>query len=235
MSFEDTYWSTEHVEKLYKAENPEQALIQPIIAKHVTKTNPAHLLDYGCGDAYLAKILPDNIKIDLYDKNQKSLEKVFQTLNKENCKRLYDENDFPKDFYDCIVLSFVLVCIKSIEEQYGVLKRLRAALKKDSGTLIITNSHPCFLQYEFTSFKTDLNPENYNYFNTGSPYQVSIKQPGKNSFVTFTDYQWKLSDWINTAIKCGFTLQEILEIPDQSYKDLIGNKLYPSFLILKFK
>ena len=100
MSFKDTYWSTEKVKQLYKAENPEQAIIQPIIAKQVVELIPTHILDYGCGDAYMAKILPDNINVDLYDINQQSLESVFHTLNKSNCKRLYDENDFPNNFYD---------------------------------------------------------------------------------------------------------------------------------------
>ncbi len=235
MSFKDTYWNTEEVERLYKAENPEQAIIQPIIAKQIVELNPAHILDYGCGDAYMAKILPDNINIDLYDRNQQSLEKVFQTLNKPNCKRLYDESDFQNDFYDCIVLSFVLVCVDSLEDQYRILRKLRAALKKSSGTLIITNSHPCFLQYEFTAFKTNLSPENFNYFNNGNPYEVSIKQPNGNPAVTFTDYQWQLSVWINMAIECGFALQEMIEVTDQPYKNLTENKLYPPFLILKFK
>jgi hypothetical protein len=235
MSFKDTYWSTEEVERLYKAENPEQAIIQPIIAKQVVELSPSYILDYGCGDAYMAKILPDNINIDLYDRNQQSLEKVFQTLNKPNCKRLYDESDFQNDFYDCIVLSFVLVCVDSLEDQYRILRKLKTALNKSSGRLIITNSHPCFLQYEFTAFKTNLSPENFNYFNNGNPYEVSIKQPNGNPAVTFTDYQWQLSVWINMAIECGFALQEMIEVTDQPYKDLTENKLYPPFLILKFK
>ncbi len=235
MSFKDTYWSTEEVERLYKADNPEQAIIQPIIAKQVVGLNPDHILDYGCGDAYMAKILPDNINVDLYDRNQESLEKVFSKLKKQNCKRLYDENDFPSDFYDCIVLSFVLVCVDSLEEQYRIMKKLRTALKKYSGTLIITNSHPCFLQYEFTAFKTNLDPEKFNYFNNGNPYEVSIKQPKGSPAVTFMDYQWQLSVWVNMAIECGFVLQEMIEVPDQPYKDLTENKLYPPFLILKFK
>ncbi|MBK8699812.1 MAG: hypothetical protein IPN29_09855 [Saprospiraceae bacterium] len=86
MSFKDTYWSTEEVERLYKAENPEQAIIQPIIAKQVVELNPAHILDYGCGDAYMAKILPDNINIDLYDRNQQSLEKYFKHLISQTVK-----------------------------------------------------------------------------------------------------------------------------------------------------
>jgi hypothetical protein len=235
MSFKDTYWSTEEVEKLYRAENPEQAIIQPIIANQVLKQTPTQILDYGCGDAYLAKILPDHINIDLYDRNQLSLEKVFSTLNKSNCKRILDENDFPENFYDCIVLSFVLVCVDSLEDQYRILRKLKTALKNSSGTLIITNSHPCFLQYEFTAFKTNLNPQNFNYFSNGNSYEVSIKQPTGNPAVTFTDYQWQLSIWINVAIECGFILQEMIEVPDQHYKDLSNNKLYPPFLILKFK
>lgn len=101
--------------------------------------------------------------------------------------------------------------------------------------LIVTNSHPCFLQYEFTAFKTNLSPEDFDYFNNGNPYEVSIKQPYGNPAVTFTDYQWQLSTWINMAIDCGFSLKEMIEVPDQSYKDLTANKLCSPFLILKFK
>ncbi|MEP2445755.1 MAG: class I SAM-dependent methyltransferase [Balneola sp.] len=234
MSFEDTYWNTKNVAELYKAENPEQAIIQPLIAKHVMGKNPEHILDYGCGDAFLAKILPDTIGIDLYDRNQESLEQVFSSLDKENCKRLFSEDEFPTDYYDCIVLSFVLVCIDNLDDQIRIFKKLRKSLKKSSGTLIITNSHPCFIQYDFTAFETELNTKNFNYFNNGKPYQVSIKQPNGNDPITFVDYQWQLSVWINAAIDSGFTLQEMVEIPDEPYKDLDENKLYPPFLILKF-
>ena len=235
MSFENTYWSTEQVQLLYNAENPEQAIIQPIITKIIQGLKPEQVLDYGCGDAFMAKLLSPLIKIDLYDRNQKSLDKIFSELQKDNCKRLYSEEEILGDFYDCIVLSFVLVCIDTEEEQYRIMRKLRSSLKQDGGTLIITNSHPCFLQHEFTAFKTSLTPDNFNYAEGGKPYNVSIKQPLGFPSVTFTDYQWQLSFWINMAIECGFQLHEMIEIPDTSYKNLPENKLYPPFLILKFK
>jgi|AntRauTorcE11898_2_1112593.scaffolds.fasta_scaffold21048_2 SAM-dependent methyltransferase len=234
MNFKHTYWSSDQVELLYNAENPEQALIQPIITKMIQDLNPTHILDYGCGDAYMAKLLSPDIKVDLYDRNQKSLDKVFQSIERENCFKISSENEIPENLYDCIVLSFVLVCIDSEEEQARIIKKLRSALKKGSGTLIITNSHPCFLQYEFTAFNTSFEPSNFNYFKNGQPYDVSIKQPNNNPSVTFTDYQWQLSFWINLAIECGFELKKMIEVPDKSYKDLKENKLYPPFLILKF-
>lgn len=234
MIFEKSYWNSGKAVDFFHAENPERKIIQPKIAEHVLRYKPNHILDYGCGDGYLATILPKDIKIDLFDKNEIILKETFERLDSKNCFTLKNEKFIKENFYDVITLNFVLVCIDSKEEQKRILNLLYKSLKF-GGVLIITNSHPCFLQYKYTAFHTSFKPTSYIYNDEGQPYVVNINQPENKPIQSFTDYKWKLSFWVNLAIDCKYILLELLEIADEDFKNLKGNDLYPPFLILKFK
>lgn len=234
MTFENSFWNSSSVFELYRADNPERALIQPLIAGIVNKLKPARLLDFGCGDAYVERLIDSDIKVDLFDKNVSALEQTHKLLDRPNCSIILDEDQLCSNAYDCIILSFVLVCVESEDEQERILRTLKK-VKTEGGTLIMVNSHPCFLQYDFTAFKTSFDKEDFLYLEEGFPYEVTIKQPDHKSSISFTDYHWTLSFWINKAIECGFDLEEVVEIPDHSYKDLGGNDSYPPFLILNFR
>ncbi len=91
MTFENSYWNSNSVFDLYKAENPEQELIQPIIAEIINELKPEHLLDFGCGDGFLEHLIDPKVKIDLYDRNVSALIKTHETLNRPNCNIIINE------------------------------------------------------------------------------------------------------------------------------------------------
>ncbi len=233
MTFEDSFWNTDSVFNFYEAENPERELIQPIVAKLVDDLCPERLLDFGCGDAYIERLLDAKIQVDLYDKNIRSLEREHQLLNRPTCRIIRSKNDIPSDYYDCVLLSFVLVCVDTKEEQKKIFRSISKALKK-SGTLLLVGSHPCFLQYDFAAFRTSFEKDAFPYLTEAVPYTVWINQPDGKPPISFVDYHWTLSFWVNRAIECGFDLAELIEIPDGDYKNLNRNKNYPPFLIMKF-
>lgn len=234
MTFENSYWNSDAVFDLYRAENPERALIQPIIAGMVNRLRPARVLDFGCGDAYVERLIDSDVKVDLFDKNAGALEEAHKLLNRPNCNVVLNEDELCGNAYDCIILSFVLVCVETEEEQERILRKLKE-VKTESGTLIMVNSHPCFLQYDFAAFETSFDKDSFPYLEEGSPYQLTIKQPSHKPSVSFTDYHWTFSFWVNKAIECGFDLEDVVEVADHSYKDLKGNELYPPFLIMNFR
>jgi len=234
MTFENSYWNSGSVFDLYRAENPERALIQPIIAGMVNRLRPARVLDFGCGDAYVERLIDSDITVDLFDKNVSALEQAHKLLNRPNCNVILNDDQLCSHVYDCIILSFVLVCVESEEEQERILKTLKG-VKTEGGTLIMANTHPCFLQYNFAAFETSFDQESFPYLKEGLPYEVTIKQPDHKPSITFTDYHWTFSFWVNKAIECGFDLAEIVEVADRPYKDLHGNDLYPPFLIMNFR
>lgn len=233
MTFKNSYWNSESVYELYEAENPERELIQPIIAELVNELSPARLLDFGCGDAYVERLLKPGIQVDLFDKNEKALDTEFGRLNRDNCRLVSDEKELPIHHYDCALLSFVLVCVESRFEQKEIFRILKHVVK-ESGTLIVVNSHPCFLQYDFAAFQTSHQPDSFNYLREGVPYSVTINQPNNKPRISFQDYHWTLSFWINTAIESGFELQRVIEVPDGDYKDLKGNPNFPPFIVMMF-
>lgn len=233
MNFKDTYWNSDAAVNFFNADNPERRIIQPKIADEVIACQPKKFLDYGCGDGYLASLLPNEIEIDLFDKNQNVLCDTLNKLNKRNCQGIHEDSIIKDDYYDCITLNFVLVCIDTEEEQQRIINLLRKALKK-GGTLIITNSHPCFLQYKNTSFHTSFKPKCFEYLNNGEAYTVSIHQEIQQSSLSFVDYKWTLSFWIKLAYTCGLRLVKMTEVKDDNYLDFEPNNLYPPFLILKY-
>lgn len=233
MDFKDTYWNSDAALTFFASDNPERAIIQPKIAAEILELNPSNLLDYGCGDGFITTLLPSTIKIDLFDKNEILLDNTLKKLNKSNCAKINSDKEIKENSYDCIILSFVLVCIDSKDEQQRILALLQKALKK-GGVLIITNSHPCFLQYPNSSYHTSFKPKCYNYLNNGEPYVVNIHQGNDKPNFSFVDYKWTLSFWINLAKRCGLILQKMIEVKDEKYQDLEQNNLYPPFLILKY-
>mgnify|MGYP000580838527 CR=1 FL=1 len=233
MSFKDTYWNSEAALKFFASNNPERAIIQPKIAEQVMSSKPNLILDYGCGDGFITTLLPATVQIDLFDKNEKLLAETINKLNKPNCNKINSDDEIHENKYDCIILSFVLVCIDTKEEQERILKLLHKSLKK-GGKLVITNSHPCFLQYSNSSFHTSFKPKCYEYLNNGEPYVVNIHQGNNKPDLSFVDYKWTLSFWLNLAQKCKFRLEKLIEVKDEKYQNLNQNKLFPPFLILKY-
>ena len=233
MTFENSYWNSGSVFDLYRADNPERALIQPIIAEMINRLRPTRVLDFGCGDAYVERLIDSDITVDLFDKNVSALEQAHKLLNRPNCNVIRADDQLGANVYDCIILSFVLVCVDSEEEQERILKTLKR-VKTEGGTLIMVNTHPCFLQYDFTAFETSFDKDHFPYLREGLPYEVTIKQPEQKPSITFIDYHWTFSFWANKAIDCGFDLAEVIEVADHPYKDLSENALYPPFLIMSF-
>lgn len=233
MEFKETYWNTDAAISFFRADNPERKIIQPKIAQEVIKCSPIKVLDYGCGDCFICSILPEDIEIDIFDKNKKLLDETHKKLSLKNVNKISEENDFTESKYDCILLSFVLLCIETKEEQNEILSLLFKALKK-GGKLIITNSHPCFLQYSNSSFHTSYRPKCFNYLKNGEPYVVNIHQDNKTKNLSFIDYKWTLSFWINLMYSNGFKLTKMIEVKDEYYTNQIQNILYPPFLILNY-
>lgn len=233
MSYKKSFWNNNNVNKMYELENAEEEILQPFIAEIIHSIKPKNMLDFGCGYGYLSTLLNENINIHLFDKNKINSKSLKTNRTKKNTKVLENINEIKDLYYDCIVLSSVLMCIETKEEIKEILLLLQKA-KSKKGSLIINITHPCFLQYKYGHYWTSFTENDFDYFNEGKSYQVYMKNDNKKP-VSFDDYQWTLSTLMNLPLELGYELVSIIEHPDMPYKtNEYNNKVCPwMFMIFK--
>jgi hypothetical protein len=204
-------WKTTIADEFYSLDNNESYSLHPYIADIINSFNISKLLDFGCGNAYQSSLLRPGIEITLYDLNPNFINYVDFTKIHNNVITITNKNDLRKSYYDCVVQTSVLMCIKTEAEIREVFIDTYKVLK-NKGKFIITLTHPCFLNYSFNHYYTSLNCNNFNYFKLGEEYEVNMKRDNNN--LVFTDYHWTLSTVINNVINCGFNITKVIEHPD---------------------
>lgn len=104
------------------------------------------VLDYGCGKLRNTKyLLENNIIIDVLD-TKKQIEENINKLNVLDINCVYTSNDIlPKDYYEHILLSFVLNVIPNKEDRVNVLNNIKNSLK-DEGLLYVEVRNDSFVK-----------------------------------------------------------------------------------------
>lgn len=208
-------------------------VLHPQLSKIINSSKCKKLLDYGCGDGRLLKLIRKNIKISIFDSSPQMLEIAQKNLKSRISEVYYKVEEIPKHSFDCVLISMVLMTIKKQKDVNRVLSKARESLKH-SGFALIAVSHPCFRQYRFSSFSTNVNKnKKFNYFKEGFPFLVDIHDNPQRKIV-FEDYHWSVSNTINMIIKSGFIIDEVIETKDDIKSENYNSK-YSPFLIIKCK
>lgn len=228
------FWKSEESSEVFKIANAEQKTFQPILANMIKEIGPKRLLDYGCGDSFVTRLIDKSIEVGLYDINIAHSKKAMEHL-KECVSTLYESpSEIPSNYYDCILFSLVLICIDNVQEFRDILSTF-IRVKTMDGRVIIATTHPCFRQYKYRPFYADYAEGNeFDYFNELASFKVSIRD-GVKDVVSFTDYHWTLSKTINEITAAGLSIESVHETPDYSYDGIGKNRLYPPFLIFLCK
>lgn len=223
-------WSEDALSFMKVVHHSQKNVLHPSIAELINLQNPERMLDFGCGDGRLLKMLNKGPLIDLYDKNPEMTEMALANTGEIINHAYYNIKEIPDDYYDAVVLSMVLVCIDNKPEYAEVLNKISQA-KKNKGLLYIAVTHPCFRDRYFSNFNTSFGrTQEYNYLKEGTPFNVHIEDPEPPD-VSFTDYHWTLSFTINNIIKEGMNIKRIIELPDD-YKHDKPNKNFSTFMLI---
>lgn len=228
------FWNSEKANKVFEIANPEQKTLQPFLAKLIMSFIPETVLDYGCGDSFVSRLLNPAIKLGLYDTNVNSAKNAAGFLKNRNCLVFEKVEELPKDYYDIIVFSLVLICLKGKDEFRFALSQMKKT-KKDDGHVVLVTTHPCFRQYDYRPFYADYaTGRQFHYLNEFEPFEVTIRDDEKEG-IRFVDYHWPLDLTINEIINNGFSITRVVEVPDATYDNIPANRFFPPFLIIIFK
>lgn len=227
----DNIW-LEHPEDFLSVEHTTlETIVHPEIIKLIRKNKIKRLLDYGCGDGRLVEKVKGITEISIYDKSKKMLDFAKKRIDARIHKMYSDNKKLPTKYFDCVLLSMILVCIDNQKEFLQTLRNIHKPLRP-GGTAIIVVTHPCFRQYPFSDYNTSYcHNKKFVYFKEGEPFDVTIADKNTKKNVTFQDYHWTLSYTVNKLMETGFTIKQLIETNDDITSKKF-NSLYSPFLIL---
>lgn len=218
----DEFMSVEHTSQ--------KRVLHPTLARIINESDCAKLLDYGCGDGRMIKMLRPDIQVDVFDISPGMLELVQENVGDRLTNVFTSARQIPSEGYDIAVLSMVMMCIDNEVEFLRVLSNTCRAIHSD-GRVLIAVTHPCFRQHAFSDFRTSYgNGQSFEYHKEGEGFTVYIddKMPAS---VVFEDYHWSLSFTINKIIEAGLIVERVIETTDDlSHPE--HNPFFSPFLIL---
>lgn len=224
----DKFW-IEHAD-LYSNEGFEinEMGTHPHLVRAFNKYNPGNkILDYGCGDGSLINKFSENeIEVSLFDTSEAMLDLARSKLNKYKPTVYKNAIAIPKNYFDCVFLSMVLICVDTEEEIEFIINRIKD-VKKKKGLVLVANPHPCFRDEPFSSYYTEFTlGTNFNYFNNGQKHEIYLRDKS----IHFYDFNWTLSYTLNTFLKKGLELVEILELKDNKTNSFYNEDFSPSII-----
>ncbi|MFB4211486.1 class I SAM-dependent methyltransferase [Shouchella sp. JSM 1781072] len=219
--FADTY-AAQHTEQgdLHK-----EVFLNPTLLSLMGTVKNKHVLDAGCGEGYLSRILANSeAHVTAVDYSSRMIEiakgRTPQHLSIEykhgNCEDL----DFLGDErFDLIISNMVIQDLPNFEKAFQEMYRLLV----DGGCFIFSILHPCFITpesgWEKTTDGEKLHWNVDHYFYEGA-YEQRLGETERMLLFHRT-----LTTYLNTLIKTGFVL-DCIEEPKPS-KEML--KKYPSF------
>jgi len=219
--YAETYSAT-HTEKgdLHK-----EVLLNPTLLSLMGEVKDKRILDAGCGEGYLSRILAkSNAHIMAVDYSKRIIEIAKERTSSNlsinykygNCENL---NFLEDNSFDLIVSNMVIQDLAHYEKAFQEMYRLLV----EGGIFIFSILHPCFITpqsgWEKTEDGKKLHWNVDNYFFEGA-YEQRMGEPEKIILFHRT-----LTSYMNALIKAGFTLEKLVE-PKPNEASL--NK-YPSF------
>lgn len=227
----DDFWNSKLENYLAVKDESRKATLYPKIIEIVERIHPTNILDFGCGDGELLSLIMKNrkAKFSAYDKSKLAINAVRSRFGNEDVTIYEHKDDIILNQYDVVICSLVLMTISTEIELNEVIRTIYKA-KAKNGVAIFAITHPCFRQYQYSTFVTQYtNKKPFPYLKEGLPFEVTIFDQKSNDKVRFNDYHWSLSKTINMFISNRFVISELFELGDIQKT---GNEYFPPYLAI---
>jgi len=202
-------------------------ITDPTIFRLVGSVAGLSILDAGCGNGYLCRLLAKRgAKMIGVDVSKRLVEIARQKENEAPLGITYHKGSlcnlsmFKDETFDTVVSNLVLMDLPDLEKAFQELKRV---LKK-SGKLIFSIMHPCFSSAPVRGYvrvpQDSDRKEDWLYWKVDRYFDRSLEIWGRIDWSPVYSYHRPLSDYMNALIRNGFTLTHFEE-PVPSQKDML--------------
>jgi cyclopropane fatty-acyl-phospholipid synthase-like methyltransferase len=212
----NNFWQKKESSKFFDIDGELRTTVaHPYLEKKISKKSNLEILDYGCGEGDLSiQLAKHGNNITATDISFKSIKEARKKYNKvENLKFVTVEDLDSEKKFDIVILSFVLVTIKTQEKAKELFIKLKNHLKND-GELYFMDTHPCFRDKVFSTARTKFNYVNYSKNYTS--FSVELKDCNdENKCIVFDDYHKSLSEIFFIFNKTHFQIKMLDELYDK--------------------
>ena len=224
-------------------------ILDPVIFRFAGSVAGLSVLDAGCGNGYLCRLLAKKgARMAGVDLSKRLIEIAKQKENETHLGIAYHKGSlcnlamFKDEAFDIVVSNLVLMDLPDLEKAFQELQRV---LKK-GGKLIFSIMHPCFssapVRGSLRVPQDSDRKEDWLYWKIDRYFDRSLEIWGRIDWSPVYSYHRPLADYINALIRNGLTLTHFEE-PIPSYKDMMehyrefGNECdrIPWFLVIGAK
>lgn len=226
------FWKNRLDEYLDVEDESRKRVLYPRIVEYAKEQAAVRVLDYGSGDGELLLEIWSALggRMTAFDPSPQACSALeSRWKGREGLEIFSDPKMLPQAEFDLVVCNLVLMTIPTKEDVAFALRQLHR-VKAENGTVVIGVTHPCFRQYQFSTFVTEYTGKNaFPYLDEGTPFEVTIFDRASNAKVQFVDFHWPLSALINMMVRSGLCIVGCEELADSSED---GNENVPPYLLL---
>jgi len=223
-----------------------QYLIDPAIFRILGEVKGKRILDAGCGNGYLCRLLSKGGAIMIgVDVSRRSIEvaRSFESREPMNIKyylgSICNLSMCDDGMFDAVVSNIVLIDLQDLDK---AVKEIHRVLKPD-GKIVFSILHPCFSSppvHGWVRKPIDSNrKEDWLYWMVDRYFDRSVEEWRYFDFPPVYSFHRPLSDYINVLLKNGFVITDFEE-PVPTDKDMeehyreFGNECerIPWFLVI---
>jgi ubiquinone/menaquinone biosynthesis C-methylase UbiE len=190
-----------------------EAVITPALLKMIGDVSGMQVLDAGCGEGYLSRLLAKiGAKVSAFDYADEMVRIAIERTDASLGIDYWVDNaetipNVPDSSFDLVVSNMVLVDLEKYED--AICEAFRVL--RPGGRFLLTNVHPCFMTpdsgWEFDEDGNRLHWNVDHYFDEG-PQEERI-------FLALEDvliqYHRTLGSYVKPIIAAGFALTDIVE------------------------
>ncbi len=213
-------WSRSSSEKYFKIKGElKLTVLHTALRKMAGDVKQKRVLDFGCGDGVLAKQLAKKgATVLAVDKSPYAINRgkrlyghvkglTFETVKVHEYAEVLKTAPF-----DLAILSFVTITDETIDEAYEIFRLLGKVVRR-GGRLLFGESHPCFHNQSFSTFKMSLQARQYR--TTDCKFNVTVWEGYKpNKSLVFKDHHRPLAVVLNMFQNGQFWIERVQELYD---------------------